>query len=59
MIIGFANDYSGASATNPGGYTPGMWIFSILGFIGLLFAFLLRKSETGPDAHGLEKGMAK
>jgi len=59
LLIGFANDYSGASATNPGGYTPGMWIFSTLGFLGLLFAFLLRKSETGPNAHGLEKGMTK
>jgi len=59
LIIGFANDYSGASASNPGGYTPGMWIFSTLGFLGLLFAFLLRKSETGPNAHGLEKGMSK
>ena len=59
LLIGFANDYSGASATNPAGYTPGMWIFSTLGFLGLLFAFLLRKSETGPNAHGLEKGMTK
>ncbi len=57
LLIGFANDYSGASAANPGGYNPGMWIFSILGFLGLLFAFLLRKSETGPGAHGLEQGM--
>ncbi|HMN23243.1 MAG TPA: MFS transporter [Ignavibacteriaceae bacterium] len=59
LLIGFANDYSGASASNPGGYTPGMWIFSTLGFLGLIFAFLLRKSETGPNAHGLEKGMTK
>jgi MFS family permease len=59
LLIGFANDYSGASATNPGGYNLGMWIFSILGFLGLLFAFLLRKSETGPGSHGLEEGMKK
>jgi len=59
LLIGFANDYSGASATNPGGYNLGMWIFSILGFLGLFFAFLLRKSETGPGAHGLEEGMKK
>lgn len=57
LLIGFANDISKASAENPAGYNPGMWIFSILGFLGLLFAFLLRKSETGPDAHGLEEGM--
>jgi MFS family permease len=59
LLIGFANDFEGASATNPGGYDLGMWIFSILGFLGLFFAFLLRKSETGPHAHGLEEGMKK
>ncbi len=59
LLIGFTNDYAGASASNPGGYTPGMWIFSTLGFLGLIFAFLLRKSETGPNAHGLEIGMKK
>lgn len=52
FIIGWANDFSG-------GYTLGMWIFSSLGFFGLLFAFLLRKSEMGPDSHGLEKGINK
>ena len=31
-----------------------MWIFSSLGFFGLLFAYLLRRRETGPHAHGLE-----
>ncbi len=59
LLIGFANDISKASATNPTGYNTGMWIFSILGFLGLLFAFLLRKSETGPGGHGLEEGMKK
>ncbi len=54
LLIGWANDYSGASAVNPGGYHLGMWIFSCLGFFGLLFAFLLRRSEMGPHAHGLE-----
>lgn len=54
LLIGWANDFSGASAANPGGYTLGMWIFSSLGFFGLLFAYLLRRNETGPHAHGLE-----
>lgn len=54
LLIGWANDAWGASAANPGGYTPGMWMFSTLGFAGLLFAFLLRRSEKGPHAHGLE-----
>lgn len=54
FLIGWANDISNASAANPDGYTMGMWIFSILGFVGFLFAFLLRKHEMGPNGHGLE-----
>jgi MFS family permease len=57
--IGKANDYTGAGLTNPGGYAMGMWIFSILGFIGLLFSILLRIRETGPNGHGLETITAK
>jgi MFS family permease len=52
FLIGWANDMSGD-------YTMGMWIFSILGFLGLTFAFLLRKAETGPKGHGLELSMAE
>jgi len=59
LLIGFANDISGASAMNPSGYNLGMWIFSSLGFFGLLFALLLRIHETGPGGHGLEKGIKK
>jgi Na+/melibiose symporter-like transporter len=58
-IIGVTNDYAGASAQNPEGYIPGMWIFSVLGVFGLLFAILLRKQETGPKGHGLELSMAE
>lgn len=54
LLIGWANDYSHAGADNPGGYNLGMWIFSILGFLGLTFAFLLRQRELGPHGHGLE-----
>ncbi len=54
LLVGWANDFSGASAANPGGYALGMWIFSVLGFLGVLFSWLLRRRETGPDAHGLE-----
>lgn len=53
-LIGWANDTSGASASNPDGYVMGMWIFSVLGFVGFFFAVMLRRSETGPNAHGLE-----
>lgn len=54
LMVGWANDYSHAGANNPGGYNLGMWIFSILGFLGLTFAFLLRQRELGPHGHGLE-----
>ena len=54
LLIGWANDYSHAGPDNPGGYNLGMWIFSTLGFLGMLFAFLLRQRETGPHGHGLE-----
>jgi MFS family permease len=54
LLIGWANDHNQASAANPAGYRLGMWIFSILGFLGVLFAFLLRQREMGPHGHGLE-----
>ncbi len=50
FLIGAVNDATG-------GYTAGMWIFSMLGFFGLFFSYMLRKSETGPNGHGLEKGI--
>jgi MFS family permease len=54
LLIGWANDFSRAGADNPAGYRLGMWIFSILGFLGVLFAFLLRQREMGPHGHRLE-----
>ena len=54
FAIGWANDFAGASAENPGGHALGMWIFTALGIAAVLFAWLLRRHETGPDAHGLE-----
>jgi MFS family permease len=54
LLVGWANDFRGASAQNPAGYDLGMWIFSSLGFFGLTFAYLLHRTETGPNAHGLE-----
>ncbi len=52
--VGRANDVSAASASNPGGYDPGMWMFAALGFLGLSFSALLWRAETRPGAHGLE-----
>jgi MFS family permease len=54
MLIGWANDFAAASPANPGGYALGMWIFSVLGFLGFFFAFMLRREEAGPRSHGLE-----
>ena len=54
LMIGWANDYSHAGPDHPSGYRLGMWIFSILGFLGLTFAFLLHEREVGPYGHGLE-----
>ena len=52
LLIGWTNDFSGE-------YKLGMWVFSILGFLGILFSFLLRRAELGPDGHGLEKGISR
>ena len=54
LMVGWANDYSHAGPDHTSGYNLGMWIFSILGFLGLTFAFLLRQRELGPHGHGLE-----
>jgi MFS family permease len=43
LLIGFANDVSG-------GYTVGMWIFSSLGIAGLVFAYLLKRSDSKIDS---------
>lgn len=52
--IGAANDAAGASATNPAGYAPGLWLFASMSVVGVVLALLLRRAETGPGGHGLE-----
>jgi MFS family permease len=55
LMVGALNDHYKAGASNPAGYHAGMvWAFSGLGFAALIFAFVLRRSERGPHAHGLE-----
>lgn len=54
LLVGWANTYRHAGVDNPAGYRLGMWIFSFLGLLGVLFAFLLRQREIGPHGHGLE-----
>jgi MFS family permease len=54
LAIGWSNDHFGAAPANPAGYAPGMWMFSTVGVIALVFAIWLRRVETGPHGHGLE-----
>jgi MFS family permease len=51
---GMLNDANGASAANPDGYTPMLWLFFFLSLFGFAFAFALRVRETSASGHGLE-----
>jgi len=51
--IGTLNDAYGASASQPGGYAPGMWLFTALAAFGLVFSYLLWRAERGPGGHDL------
>jgi len=53
-IVGVANDHAHAGAANPAGYRRMAQIFTVLALSGVVFAFLLRRRETGPHGHGLE-----
>ncbi len=53
--IGAANDAGDASAENPAGWLPAMWMLAGLAFAGFLFSFLLLRGERGARSHGLEK----
>jgi MFS family permease len=59
ILLGWSNDISSASAQNPDGYAMGMWILSILGIIGFIFSYLLRKEEMSSKGHGLELSMVE
>jgi MFS family permease len=54
LALGSANDHWHASAANPAGYLPMLYILSGLGIVSMIFAVLLRIRETGPHGHGLE-----
>ena len=54
LLAGALNDFYGASAENPAGYTPMLWLFLFLSLFGFVFAYALRIRETGPHGHGLE-----
>jgi MFS family permease len=54
LAAGALNDWGGASATNPDGYRPMLFLFATLSLAGLVFSALLRRREAGPHGHGLE-----
>ncbi len=53
-LVGRLNDNALASAANPAGYLPMIWVFTLLGAMALAFAFMLWRHETSPQGHGLE-----
>ena len=54
LAAGALNDAYGAGPTNPGGYTPMLWMFTLLSLFGFVFAAALRAREKSPEGHGLE-----
>lgn len=59
LVIGTLNDAFNAGADNPDGYVPGMWFYTALAALGLLFSWLLWRAETGPGGHGLERASGR
>lgn len=53
-LIGRSNDALGAGPANPAGYNGMIWILTALASLGLLFALLLWRAESGGRGHGLE-----
>jgi MFS family permease len=54
LLMGWSNDHWRAGAANPAGYHASMWMFSAIALAAIVSAILLRRVETGPNAHGLE-----
>ena len=52
--IGAVKDGMHASAANPAGWNPVMWMLASMASLAFVFSFLLWKSEQGPKGHGLE-----
>ncbi|HET9298714.1 MAG TPA: MFS transporter, partial [Candidatus Polarisedimenticolaceae bacterium] len=53
--LGKVKDGAGASAQNPAGWTPVMWMLAGLAAVGFVFAILLWREERGSKGHGLEE----
>lgn len=47
LVIGALNDLSAAGSENPAGYAPGMWFYTVLVSLGLVFAWQLWRAERG------------
>jgi len=58
-LIGKVNDAAGASAKNPGGWLPSMWMFAGLASVGFVFSFLLWRAERGTNSFGLERAIPR
>ncbi|HXZ60841.1 MAG TPA: MFS transporter [Steroidobacteraceae bacterium] len=50
LIAGYLNDASGASAANPGGYTPMLWFFTLLSLTAFLLTLGLRVRDQRATA---------
>ena len=57
LLIGFTNDFFSAGEKHPSGYIPGMWLFSICGILGMIFALFLKKSAKKSNSINLDKPM--
>ncbi len=49
LVIGALNDLNAAGADNPDGYAPGMWFYTLLVSLGLVFAWQLWRAEQAWD----------
>jgi MFS family permease len=47
LAAGLINDASGASAANPGGYTPMLWFFGVLSLLAFICTVFLWLSDRG------------
>ncbi|KFN50235.1 MFS transporter [Arenimonas composti] len=54
LAVGTLNEHFLAGPENPAGYAPGMWFYTALSALGLVFAWKLWQAERGPGGHGLE-----
>jgi MFS family permease len=52
IVAGYLNDTNGASAANPGGYTPMLWFFGLLSLAAFLCTLVLWVRDRGTAAAG-------